>query len=337
MNHIPIVAISDDKLSFALGTLFTNLVLVKKSTTFYEFFAILSPDTSKENIYKIKQVQDMYPDECSVTIIQMDDRFDKIPNGTGYIANACAYKMCIAEVLPFIDKIIYLDTDIVVFDDLTDLYNTDITDAYIGGVPSIEHYLTRRDLPDQLQIPDLSQYINAGVMVMNLGKIRRDNIEKELQSLIGTYHDSVDQHIFNRVCYGHIKLLSPKYNVFQSAEYLYTNDTILIGITSQELASIKEHPVIYHYTDRPKPWKHFNLKYHLFWFRNFKQSPFSQTSLQLSFCPNSVCRCTQMNEMYLSAKPAPIKWYKRLFSIDKKTIDKKRHTVIRVFGKEYVL
>ena len=337
MNHVPIVTISDNKLCFAVGTLFTNLVKVKDKTTFYDFFAVLAPDTAQENIDKIRKVAEMWPDDCSITIIKMDNRFDDIENKTGYIANACAYKMCLAEILEHLDKIIYLDTDILVFDDLLDLYNTDLTDAYIAGIPSLEHYLTRRDLAQKLNIPNMAQYINAGVMVMNLAKLRSDNIEPKLQKLIGTYSDSVDQHIFNRVCYGHIKLLPPWFNVFQSAEYMYNTSTALVEMSPADLQHVREHPTIYHYTDKMKPWLFFNLKYHLIWFHFFEQSPFSDVALSFRFYPHSICNCPLLSQLYAPRNKKDVKWYKKLFSIDKENINGKKHTVLRILGLSFII
>jgi len=333
MKHVPIVAISDNKLAFAVGTLFTNLIAVKHKTTFYDFFAVLGPDVSPENIDKIKQVQEMHPDDCSVSVIQMDSRFDKIPNGTKHISNACAYKMCLGEILPNLDKVIYLDTDILVFDDLADLYDTEMDDAYIAGVQSIEHYLTHRDLISKLYIPDLTYYVNAGVMVMNLQKIRDDKIEPKLQALIGTYDDSVDQHIFNRVCYGHIKLLPQQYNVFQSSEWLYNSPSVLIGMTQSELNTVKERPVIYHYTDRFKPWSYFNLKYQLIWFRHYKNSPFCDVDLSFQYFEHSPCTFS----VSFDTKKKRVQWYKKVFSVNKKNIDGKKHTVICLFGHNFVI
>lgn len=331
-HHIPVVAISDNKLTFTVGTLFVNLLDTKHKDTFYDFFAVMAPDVSRENINKIKQIEKTYKNDCSITIIKMDNRFDNISNNTGYIANACAYKMCLAEMLPKLDKVIYLDTDIIVFDDLSEFYNTDMKDAYIGGVHSISHYLYRRELIEKLKIPDLAYYINAGVMLMNLKQIRQDRIQTKLTELIGTYNDSVDQHIFNRVCYGHIKLLSPVYNVTRTVDLVCSETHQLIGVTPYEYKLIQERPVIYHYTGREKPWKYFDLKYALIWLRYYKKSPFGNDVLLLESYngKNQDFSTTIVNKK--------VQWYKKIFSIDKKINDAgKKICLIRFFGLQWSL
>ena len=340
MKHIPVVAISDNKLSFAVGALFVNLLETKDKTTFYELVAVLSPDVTKENIDKIKQVQKLYPNDCSVKIIQMDSRFDAIPNKTGYIANACAYKMCLGEILPEYKKVVYLDTDIIVFGDLSELYDTDMDDAYIAGVHSLFHYLYRRHFPERLQIADMACYINAGIMVMNLDKIRNDKIQTKLTKLIGTYNDSVDQHIFNRVCYGHIKLVSPVYNTNRTHEWLYEHPEIFIGLTPQQVIEVKEHPMIYHYTGPQKPWRYFDLRYSAVWLRYYKKSPFGDKNLDLISQKEEAERLAKERALLemQNNKSVPArrkrKWYKKLLSVDKINIKNKRRLTLRILGFE---
>ena len=209
----------------------------------------------------------------------MDHRFDNIRNKTGYITNCAAYRMCVAEMFPSHHKMLYIDTDVVVFDDLYELFNTDINGYYIGGVFSIEHYIYRNELIEKLSIPDLSQYVNSGVLLLNLDEIRKDNVEAKLHALLGSYDDSVDQHIFNKVCYGHIKLLPFKYNVFQSSEWMYESKKALVEMTEAELEEVIKRPVIYHYTGTVKPWLVADKKYALRWMRYYKKSPFATEKL----------------------------------------------------------
>lgn len=272
--HIPIVAISDGKLAFALGTLFTNLLLTAKDDTFYELNAILAPDFPASDVKRIQSLEKKFANRCKINIIKMDNRFDKIKNNTGYIANACAYKMCLAEVLPKYDKVIYLDTDVVVFEDLQEMYAIDLGNNYIGGVFSPGHYLTRRDLITKLEIPDLDQYVNAGVLMFNLKQIRKDKLEEKLCALIGSFDDSVDQHIFNKVCYNRIKLIPWKYNVNQTYLSLMNSDEIEVFCHKEYAQEVLAKPVIFHYTGPEKPWYFCNLRFSFIWYQYFRKSPF---------------------------------------------------------------
>ena len=130
---------------------------------------------------------------------------------------ATMYRLKLAEVLPQnIDRLIYLDADIIVNIDLQELWETNMEDFLIGAcaeslVPPERKFVCREGL-----IPG-KQYVNAGVMLMDLGRIRN---EHEL------YHESVaflrqfpeanyfDQDAINYVFRGKIKLLEDKWNSY---------------------------------------------------------------------------------------------------------------------------
>jgi len=287
MKHIPIVVISDNRQAFAVATTFINLLEVKKTDTFYDLYAVVSPDFGAENKAKIESIQKDY-EGCAIHFIDADNRFDNIQNKTSYISNACAYKFCLAEFLPKLDKVLYLDTDIVVFDDLTALYNIDIKDNYIGGVFSFIHLL-QDGLRERLGVADMLSYVNAGVLLFNLKQIRKNGIINQCLNLVGSYDDSVDQHIYNKICYGHIALISPKYNVTHSNEQFYKQEIALTAFTQKELSET-QNPVIYHYTGPNKPWNAAGLKYGLIWLGYCKKSPyrdlvFKQNKKLNLFCP----------------------------------------------------
>ena len=307
---IPIVAISDAKQAFALATLFVNLMETKAKETVYELNALVAPDFTDEDVAKIKSLEHSYQD-CKINIIKMDNRFDHIKNGIGYIANCRAYKMCMADMFPQYDKILYLDTDMLVFEDLSPLYNTDMSDNYIGGVFSIDHYLNRRELIEKLNIPDMTDYVNAGMLLMNLAEIRKNRIEEKLQALIGSYNDSVDQHIFNKVCYGHIKHLPFKYNVFKSSEWMYDNKEALVCMTGEELDEIINSPAIYHYTGKEKPWNTLKIKYGVRWIWYYKKTAYKDLKLILAEVKKIETTTPQKVKMRLIDYVFSIKKYKK--------------------------
>ena len=300
--RIPIIVISDKKLAFSVATLFVNLLETKNPDTFYELNALVTPGFDDTHIEKIKSIEKKYKGQCSINIIKMDTRFDNIKNQTGYIANACAYKMCLGEMFPQYKKAIYLDTDTIVFKDLTEMYNIDLEDNYIGGVFSLEHYINRKDLLSILSLPNLYSYVNAGVLLFNLDLIRKENVEPQLHSLIGSYKDSVDQHIYNKVCYGKVKIMPLKYNVTQSTEKFYGSNLAYIYYTPNELKRHIEDPVVYHYTGRCKPWKYNNLRYSIRWNYYYAMTPFYNKYLKLDEYSCSVCNCSKEEKISLKTK-----------------------------------
>lgn len=175
---------------------------------------------------------DVFPDElpdCIKTVNVSGQTFFS-PDGVNY-KNAWTY-MCLmraayAKLLPQHDKILSLDIDIAVNDDISELWDLDMTDAYIAGV-----HEPRREQKD---------YINFGLVMMNLAKLRDDHMDDRIISALNNqYYDCPEQGCFSDLCRGHILLLPTDYN--------YTPHGAITGDT--------ETPKVIHYAGI-KYWKHY--------------------------------------------------------------------------------
>ena len=275
---IPVVLISDEDTMFSVASTMISLLENTSKKNKILFNIIHTGDVSKQSIEKIKSIEKMYSN-ANINFIDMGDKYKNEKKTSERIHYACLYKMCIAELLPQFNKVIYLDTDLIVRHDIAELYNIDLGDNYIGGVFSFYHYLHNRYLIDWLRIPNLDTYINAGVLSMNLEKIRKDNMEKKLQYYIGTFPESLDQHIMNMVYYRKIKLLPPKWNLtigmitcWGAVDYFYP---------PMESQAVIQNPAIVHFAGKMKPWKYFNVFLGFEWLRYHKMSPFNDMEFNL--------------------------------------------------------
>jgi len=166
------------------------------------------------------------------------------------------YRIQMSELIPAnIDKILYLDVDIVIESDLQELYNIDIENSYVAA---IEDPL----LPEKknLGFTENDPYFNSGVMLMNLKEWRKVGLTKKLSGFVINNEDKItfwDQDAFNAVCKGHWKALSPQYNL---QTVMLTFDKDAITYTQKELQEAIKKPLIIHYTGRSKPW-HFMDKH----------------------------------------------------------------------------
>jgi lipopolysaccharide biosynthesis glycosyltransferase len=204
----------------------------------------------------------------------------------GYPA-AAYYRLAAAELLPNYDKCLYLDVDILVRHDLRDLYNTDIDSCYIAGMKDMAlvdsewflHYIKF-----DLQFSDSYQYINSGVLLMNLDLIRQHGLTEKL--VVAAKHGIdgerpftfADQDAWNKVCYGMVKFLDPEWNVFshlllileESQEY-YKKAEIIFGKKQFKKACV--NPSIVHFAGL-KPWVNPFQPYADEWWEYARQTPF---------------------------------------------------------------
>ncbi len=133
------------------------------------------------------------------------------------------YRLFIIDMLPELDKIIYLDCDILVNLDISELWNIDIEDksfaAVLDTIPETLKAYSTRNL--QLRLININRkfYINAGVLVMNLQKIRSQyNTSQPIFDWFAHYAHLLpflDQDLINSMFAGDIKILDSKYNVYK--------------------------------------------------------------------------------------------------------------------------
>lgn len=165
-------------------------------------------------------------------------RFKNLRLSIEYITVETYYRYLIPEVLPSVNKVIYLDADILVKGSIGELWDKDLGDNYIGGVE--DSYIQDEGYKKQINFDENDLYINAGVIVMNLDLIRRDNKVVELFDNTEKWHDKVayqDQDIINMTFKSKIKRLDGKYNFTSRDSIKYVdryNDARILHFTGPE-------------------------------------------------------------------------------------------------------
>ena len=111
-------------------------------------------------------------------------------------------RAALSKVFPKLDKILSLDVDTIVNEDISDIWDTPLKDYYLAAVRE-----PAKSTKDHL-------YINMGVALLNLKKLRKDKKDNEIINALNTIHyDYNEQDCINEKCQGAIYELSPDYNV----------------------------------------------------------------------------------------------------------------------------
>lgn len=255
-NVIPVFFTIDDGyapfLSVALGS------AVKNSSKENNYKAIiLHEDLSKENI---KKLQSLATDNFTVEFVQMKEGLESITDRMSnrlrcdYFTLTIYFRLFIPAMFPQFDKGIYIDSDVVVKGDLAELFETELGDNYIGAcadksvvdVPPLARYM------EEAVGVDRHSYINSGVLLMNLKKLREVELDSHFLSLLNTYHfDCIapDQDYLNAMCSGKILYLSDAWDAMPTED-------------KPEIEDVK----IIHYNLFSKPWCYDNIQYgDVFW------------------------------------------------------------------------
>lgn len=203
-----VVMVSDDNYSFLLGNALYSLFDTNSefaSITVY----IIDDNISDSNKRKMKKLAKDYKRTIEfLSTPQMPSEI--VVKGTLNISTY--YRLVVCSLLPEkVKKVLYLDCDILVRSSLMELWNTDISSAYFAGVQDT----TGKNSRISVELSCEDDYVNAGVLLMNIEKMRKDGMEKKFFEYLMHKNYRVefnDQGILNHCCNFGIKLVNPKYN-----------------------------------------------------------------------------------------------------------------------------
>ncbi len=239
---------SDDNYAPYLGMVIFNILKYDKNINFY----ILDMNISEENKENIRTII-RNKGRCTFISIREED-FNKFPV---YHIPLIAYaRLKAAEYIPE-DKVLYLDTDLVISGSLGELYNQDLEGKSIGVIydsfvnEDIEHL-------DKIKVRKDS-YFNSGVMLLNLSKWREKNIFSLAINWIEKNHHIAkyqDQDILNVIFDNDVKFLDPKFNFMPHLNGKCKRK----GIQLNEKEKVTFPVLIYHYCGFVKPW-HDDVKF----------------------------------------------------------------------------
>lgn len=202
-NYISI-ALSLDNYYIAYSYVVMLSVLNSKNyLTYISFYIIITKDFEQKNIDFLNSLYDQY-DLFNITYIKMDNRYDNAYISR-YLTKQTYYRFSIGELIPFLDRIIYLDTDIIVYNDLNEFYNINFNGKIILGQPTFYNKSTKTGI----------YKINNGVLLMNSKKMRDIHLEEKVLYILnnGFKNDYHDQFLLNQFFYEIIGIFPPKYHI----------------------------------------------------------------------------------------------------------------------------
>lgn len=218
---------------------------------------VLHRDLSKEHQIRLSALE---TPNFTIEFFEMKQGLEAITDRSSnylrcdYFTLTIYFRLFIATMFEELDRAIYIDSDVVVLGDLAELYDTPIGSNYIAAcqdrsvadVPPLVKYME-----ECIGVPK-DEYINSGVLLMNLKALREKKFDEHFLNLLNTYHfESIapDQDYINAICNGKIHYLSEAWDTMPRDN-------------APELVGAK----IIHYNLFSKPWCYDNVQYgYLFW------------------------------------------------------------------------
>ena len=243
-------------------TVLLKSVMITNPETDFDIYVAHSSLT-KEDFEKIKGATD--PERTRIHPITVSaESLEKAPV-LKRISKETYYRLLMMDYLPeTVDRVLYLDPDIVVLSDLSTLYNVDFKGRMLAAASHVKYFI--EDINKiRFKNPKDSRYFNAGVLVVNLEKMRKtvtseivfEYIEKNKRWLF-----LADQDVLNGMFGRDMICLDECIYNLDEKTMLYNRRRV------RDLSWVEDNVIIVHYNGKYKPWKEgYKGKLAHFWFR----------------------------------------------------------------------
>jgi lipopolysaccharide biosynthesis glycosyltransferase len=250
---IPIICAADDRYSMQLATMIASILYNLPLPYSINLFII---DGGIEEVNKGK-VDQMVGSRGCITYLQPSESCLQGVKVSGHVSIAAYYRLLIPDLLPHLDKVLYLDCDLVVNDNILNLWQQDVTHCWLRAVQDISVPTIGDGIAEfqSLGFSGNEPYFNSGVLLINLNEWRARKVGELATRYVQENIASIrywDQDGLNVVISGSWEPLEPKWNRIAHVHYYSSwEDSPFEEKTYRELI---DNPSIAHFTTKFKPW-----------------------------------------------------------------------------------
>ena len=255
-NEIPVFFASDDNYIPCLAVAIHSLEKNASKKNNYRLI-ILHSGMSEKGQQEIKEFEqeNIKIEFKDISNIENDLKDDLALRLRDYYSSTIYYRIFIGTLFPEYHKAVYIDSDVILLDDIANLYNTDLEGNIIGAIPDgVVH--DSKKLQDYVEVNDgveNKKYFNSGVLVIDLDKFRKTRVDERFVRILTKYNcDTIapDQDYLNILCKDKVKYLPLSWDKMPDyCEHLDEKDIHLI-----------------HYNMFRKPWHYRDVEYSdIFW------------------------------------------------------------------------
>lgn len=309
-NNVAIFLSSDNNYVPYLAV--TLVSLIENSNPDFNYdMVILNEGITSRNKDILKNFVEKYP-HCSLRFFSMGYYSSKYDIASffisAHITTPSYYRIFAPLIFKNYNRIVYLDCDLIVNTDISELFSLPFKNKSILAAPDYcvcqptysPKY--RQYAQETLKIKNLSRYFNAGVQVFNLQKIREKGYITEflrMSKIKAVYHD---QDILNSVLQDDSHLIAPEWNY----QIHCKNNTDAYLSFYQPLKSIK----ILHFSSFEKPWQTLNNDFAEIWWAYARKSPFYE-QIVCKTINSDVALVSNMEDLACLKRSF---WYNRILS-----------------------
>lgn len=287
---VPVVFAADDNYVPQLGTTIYSAMANASKDRHYDV-VVLQRNIAWDKQERLRAFFQQF-DNMTLRFINVDRLVSGVNLTTNntHISVETYYRFLIQQVLPFYDKVLYLDSDIIINGDIAELYDTELGENLLAAVPDIDflgnlnvkHGLRMGYAKNVLHMQDPYAYFQAGVLVLNTRAMREHYTMRQwLEYASNPEYIYNDQDVLNTHCEGKVAFLDWSWNVMHDCAGRVANVFSLAPNNAYDayMAS-REQPKIIHYAGFVKPWTDPDCDFASIYWRYARETPFYERLLK---------------------------------------------------------
>lgn len=205
---------------------------------------------------------------------------------------ATFFRLALCDILQNHDKVLFLDTDMVVNSDLRALFQLDLTDKYVAACPDLimRSFIAKNELVNPVTLPwsyvdymkalldmdDPEKYFQAGTLLMNLERIRQEDLSPlMIDDIQNNDYWYLDQDVLNKYLSKDSIPLSTRFNC---TEIPPSHSNFLSNKDYKMFEESLDNPLIVHYAGIAKPWLNNTHRHSLLYWMHLKGTPWYETA-----------------------------------------------------------
>lgn len=268
-DNIAVVFSTNEGFALYLGVAIKSLIENSTEDNNYDII-VLQRDLGEQTINKLRSLCSGRRN-ISLRFVNMQRHLAQIPNDLlyvdGYVPPETYNKCMLTSILIGYERCVYLDSDIVVLDDIAKLHSISLNGKSIGASLNVANINAaycnkeiksenfRQYVKDKLGVLDYRRYFQAGVLVMDLNKLYTMDLLELCMSKLEHIRKPIffDQCVFNSVFYNDVEFFSTAWNhVWYMQKYSYLKSSVPEEVY-YDYAHGRVDPKIIHYASRDKP------------------------------------------------------------------------------------
>lgn len=287
---VPVVFAADNNYAPILSVAIDSMLKNADPTRFYDV-VVLNTDIGHNKQSILMRYFSRYKN-VQVTFYNVSRmvRDYKLDTNNAHISVETYFRFLAQDILSAYDKVVYLDSDLVVNGDVAELFDVDLGNNLVAATRDID-YLANLNVRggdrmryslEILNMDDPYAYFQAGVMVFNTRELRRlHSIVEWLQIATNPVYIYNDQDILNQECQGRVTYLPAAWNVthniFGRADELYPQAPA--AVYDAYLAG-RNNPHVVHFAGAIKPWQNASCDMAQYFWQYARDTPFYEAIVQ---------------------------------------------------------